>query len=58
MADQVNDRYLKANGQKDGVESYDRMADLIVAWYLEQRKRRLRFSGNRFKTYSAGVPRD
>ena len=37
VADQVNDRYLKANGQKDGVESYDRMADLIVAWYLEQR---------------------
>ena len=37
VADQVNDRYLKANGQKDGVESYDRMADLIVAWYLEER---------------------
>lgn len=35
VADQINDRYLKANGQKEGVRSYDRMTDLIVAWYLE-----------------------
>lgn len=35
MADQVNDNYLKANGQEEGVQSYDRMADLIVAWYLD-----------------------
>ena len=35
VADQVNDNYLKANGQEEGVQSYDRMADLIVAWYLD-----------------------
>ena len=34
VADQVNDNYLKANGQEAGVQSYDRMADLIVVWYL------------------------
>lgn len=33
VARQVNDHYLKANGQTDGVKSYDRMVDLIVAWY-------------------------
>lgn len=32
-ADRVNDTYLKANGQADGVQSYDRMVDLIVAYY-------------------------
>lgn len=34
-ADQVNDAYLKANGQADGVQSYSRMTDLIVAYYGE-----------------------
>lgn len=29
----VNDHYLRANGQEEGIESYDRMADLIVAYY-------------------------
>ena len=33
VADQVNDRYLQANGQEEGVKSYDRMVDLIVSWY-------------------------
>lgn len=33
VANQVNDTYLKANGQEEGVESYDRMVDLIVAYY-------------------------
>ncbi len=28
--DRVNDRYLKANGQTDGVESYGRMVDLLL----------------------------
>ena len=32
-ADRINDTYLKANGQADGVQSYDRMVDLIVAYY-------------------------
>ena len=31
-AEKINDNYLKANGQSDGVKSYGRMADLIVAW--------------------------
>lgn len=35
VSNKVNDTYLKANGQKDGVESYDRMVDLIVAVYHE-----------------------
>jgi len=35
VADQMNDTYLKANGQSDGVKSYGRMADLIVVYYLQ-----------------------
>lgn len=31
VSNMINDTYLKANGQQDGVESYDRMVDLIVA---------------------------
>lgn len=30
----INDTYLKANGQQDGVKSYDRMVDLVV-WYYK-----------------------
>lgn len=30
MQDKLNDRYLKANGQKDGVASYGRMVDLLL----------------------------
>lgn len=33
VSNKVNDTYLKANGQSDGVESYDRMVDLLVAYY-------------------------
>lgn len=32
-AEQINDTYLKVNGQADGVKSYDKMVDLIVAAY-------------------------
>ena len=32
-SDLINDTYLKANGQIDGVRSYDRMVDLIVAYH-------------------------
>ena len=32
-ADRVNDTYLRVNGQADGVQSYDRMVDLIVAYF-------------------------
>ena len=34
-AEKVNDTYLKANGQADGIKSYSRMADLIVAYYIQ-----------------------
>ena len=30
---QLNDRYLKANNQEDGVRSYGRMVDLMLAYY-------------------------
>ena len=32
-AERINDTYLKVNGQADGVQSYDRMVDLIVAYF-------------------------
>jgi len=32
-AEAVNDHYLKANRQSDGVKSYGRMVDLMLAWY-------------------------
>ncbi len=32
-ADRINDTYLKVNGQADGVQSYSRMVDLIVAYF-------------------------
>ncbi|MDD2534594.1 MAG: DUF3810 domain-containing protein [Eubacteriales bacterium] len=32
---QVNNAYLKANLQPDGVHSYGRMVDLLLAWYQE-----------------------
>lgn len=35
VSNKVNDTYLKVNGQSDGVESYDRMVDLIVAHFLK-----------------------
>ena len=36
VSNKVNDTYLKANGQKDGVKSYNRMVDLIVAYYNQR----------------------
>lgn len=32
VSNKVNDTYLKANGQTEGVRSYDRMVDLLVAY--------------------------
>ncbi|MCD8197783.1 MAG: DUF3810 domain-containing protein [Lachnospiraceae bacterium] len=34
VSEAVNDTYLKANGQSDGVQSYGRMVDLLLAWWL------------------------
>ena len=33
VADKINDTYLKANNQQDGVRSYGRMVDLLLAYY-------------------------
>lgn len=33
VSEKINDRYLKANGQADGVKSYGRMVDLLIAYY-------------------------
>lgn len=35
-AQKVNDAYLKAFSQEDGVQSYGAVADLLIAWYLEK----------------------
>ena len=35
-ADRWNDAYLKANDQTDGVQSYGRMVDLLIAFYRAQ----------------------
>lgn len=35
-ANRINDSYLKANGQSDGVASYDRMVELILTYYREE----------------------
>ena len=36
VADAVNNAYLKANAQTDGVKSYGRMVDLLLAYYSSQ----------------------
>lgn len=33
VSNQVNDAYLKINDQKEGVKTYGRMVDLMLAWY-------------------------
>ncbi len=38
VSGRVNDTYLKANGQEDGIRSYGRMADLMTAYYLAREK--------------------
>ena len=32
----MNDAYLKANGQKNGLRSYGRMVDLLLAYYRDE----------------------
>lgn len=36
MHEQLNDAYLKANGQTEGVRSYGRMVDLLIAQMLQE----------------------
>lgn len=37
-ANKINDTYLKANGQAEGVVSYDRMVELILAYYRDGKR--------------------
>ncbi|HCW04490.1 MAG TPA: DUF3810 domain-containing protein [Clostridium sp.] len=39
IANNINNSYLKSNGQKDGVQSYGRMVDLLLAEYREQEEK-------------------
>ena len=34
IPDWMNDTYLKANGQSEGIVSYDKMVDLVVSYYF------------------------
>jgi hypothetical protein len=36
VANKVNDTYLKANEQEDGVQSYGRVVDLLLAEYRQR----------------------
>lgn len=38
VAEQANDTYLKANGQEDGVQSYGRMVDLLLADFRKNKE--------------------
>ena len=35
-ASTMNDTYLKANGQQDGVKSYGKVTDLLLSYYKQQ----------------------
>ena len=35
-ASSINDSYLKINRQQEGVRSYGRVADLIIAYYFDE----------------------
>ena len=37
LGSSVNDAYLKANRQQDGVQSYGRMVDLLLAEYRQEK---------------------
>lgn len=36
LSDKMNDTYLKANDQEDGIKSYDRMVDLLVSYQINR----------------------
>ncbi len=35
VVDKINDSYLKFNGETDGVKSYGRMVDLLLAYHRQ-----------------------
>ena len=38
VQEKVNDTYLKANGQAEGVKTYGRVVDLMLLDFVEKRK--------------------
>lgn len=46
VSDKLNDTYLKANAQEDGVKSYGRMVDLLLAWNRERLKEEMSAESN------------
>ena len=42
LADSVNDAYLKANGETDGLDSYAQVCDLLVNWHIQPASRHLK----------------
>ena len=40
-SDKINNAYLQANLQADGVHSYGRMVDLLLAWYQQNNERQM-----------------
>ncbi|WP_276929276.1 DUF3810 family protein, partial [Herbinix luporum] len=39
VSNKINDTYLKANAQSDGVKSYGRMVDLLLAKYRKDQEK-------------------
>ena len=39
FSNKINDTYLKANAQSDGVKSYGRMVDLLLAKYRKDQEK-------------------
>jgi len=39
VADTVNDTYLKINGEKDGIKSYDMMTDMVTSYLVGKKNR-------------------
>lgn len=36
LADSVNDAYLKASGEEDGLDTYTQVCDLLVNWHIQE----------------------
>lgn len=36
IGDTINDLYLKANGEEDGIDAYDRVYALLTSWYIKE----------------------
>lgn len=36
MANNINDKYLKTNGDEEGIDSYAQVSDLLVSWHIQE----------------------